>query len=102
MRLDDKQIKEIEKIFSIEYKGVSRIDGYPLFNTKKDKYEKLNEFFKIEIMPVLEDNIQGYMGIPMTHNLPAGQKDCFILKFYEMKKNYIQHIRKEKLKKLKL
>jgi hypothetical protein len=102
MKLNDKQIKEIEKIFSIKYEGLSRIDGSPLFNAKKDKMDKINEFFKIEILPILEDNIQGYMGIPMIHNLPAGQKDCFILKFYEIKKNYIQHIRKEKLKKLKL
>jgi hypothetical protein len=96
MKLNEKEIKDIEKIFSIEYKGSSRITGEPLFNVKKDKYEKLNNFFKTEIIPILEDHI------PMTYNLPAGQKNCFILKFVEIKKNYISYIRKEKLQKLKI
>jgi hypothetical protein len=38
--------------------------------------------------------------VPMIHNLPAGQQDCFLLKIVKIKKNYIQYIRNEKLKKL--
>jgi hypothetical protein len=94
LNLQDKnEIKQIEKIFSIEFIGFSRLDGYPYFRVKNKNVDELKEYFKMEIVSLLEDQIPGF---------PAGQKDIFILKIVECNKHYIQHIRKEKLQHLEI
>lgn len=97
--MKEKEVKEIEKLFDIKFIGDSRIDGRPLFKIKKDNLivDDLREFFEISIIPLLEDHIPGFMGLS---NFPAGEKDTFIIKIEEVKKDFNQYIRKEKLKKL--
>lgn len=98
--INEKQIKQIEKIFSIEYISKSRIDGYPIFKIRKDDVDDLKDFFEIELIYLLEDHIAGFMGIP---NSPIQMKnDVFMIKITEIKKDFIKYIRKEKLKKLEI
>lgn len=90
---DKNEVKQIEKIFSIEFIGFSRIDGYPFFTIQKEQIDELKEYFKLELVSLLEDQIPGF---------PAGKKDRFILKIVECNKHYQQHVRKEKLQHLEI
>ena len=102
-------IQDISKIFSIEHIGNSRIDGYPMFKTKYTNYNDLNElkeFFSLQLIPLLEDHIAGFMATGSTINMmpgfPAGQKDFILLKISGLKKDYKQFVRSEKLKKIEI
>lgn len=88
--------KEIEKLFSVEYLGNSRIDGYPFFKIKRNhqQWNHMRDCFEIHLVSALEDNIASNMGIA------AGEKDYFLIKIVEIKMNYDQYIRGEKLKKI--
>jgi len=80
---DKNEVKQIEKTFSIEFIGFSRIDGYPFFRVKNENVDELKEYFKLEFIPLLEDQLPGF---------PAGQRDRFILKIVECDKQKLQHL----------
>ena len=84
---------EIENFFELEYVGDSRIDGYPYFKGKKDEIHNLNQYFDIDYVSLLEDQMPGF---------PAGEKSNFIFKITKIKEDFYKLIRKEKLIKINL
>jgi hypothetical protein len=93
--MKNEQIKEIEKLFPLEYLGDSRIDGYPYFklNNELIDIQEIGKYFDISLTPLLEDQL-GLAGFP------AGEKQKVIIKISGIKNEFDQYLRKKKLIKL--
>lgn len=102
----DNEIKQIEKVFSADFVGKSRIDGYPMFKVKKEYVTEMKEVFSMDFISVLEDHIAGFNTLSAatytTPSLPAGQRDFLMLKITGAKDKFNQYLRKEKLKKIEI
>jgi len=98
--MNKNEIKEIEKFFSLEYIGDSRIDGCPFFKCKINKINQVKNYFELEFISLLENTLPWHNIGPPT--LPiGGQKDYIIFRIVDFKyKSYISKLRKDKLNRL--